>query len=71
MSGMLNTTGSLDTSSQASVYSVSALGAAQQWLSTAGYVRMRIIWPIGACSASACTVTLVCCLRAMSKVTSG
>ena len=36
MSGMLKIHGSLDTSSQTSVYSVSALGAAQQWLSTAG-----------------------------------
>ena len=70
MSGMLNTAGSWLTSSQVIVYSVSALGAAQQWLSTAGYERMRIICPIGACSASG-TATLVCCLRAMSKVTSG
>ena len=36
MSGMLNTAGSWLTSSQVIVYSVSALGAAQQWLSTAG-----------------------------------
>ena len=70
MSGMPKTTGSFETSSQASVYSVSAFGAAQQWLSTAGYVRMRIIWPIGACSASG-RATLVCCRRAVSNVTSG
>ncbi len=70
MSGMLRTQGSFETSSHASVYSVSALGAAQQWLSTAGYVRILIICPIGACSASG-VATLVCCLRAMSKVTRG
>ena len=70
MSGMPTSQGSLETSSQTSVYSVSALGAAQQWLSTAGYDRILITCPIGACSASG-VATLVCCLRAMSKVTRG
>src|SRR5512139_2998555 len=59
MSGMLTIHGSLPTSSHVSVYSVSALGAVTEWSSTAGYVRRRAKWPIGAFEPSGFSVLVI------------
>ena len=70
MSGTVTIHGSLDTSNQAWVYSVSAFGAAALWLAALGKVRRRANWPIGALVSSGAG-TLVKLRRVYSIVTSG
>ncbi len=50
---------------------MSALGAVTEWSSTAGYVRRRANWPIGAFEPPSGFSTLVMNRRVISIVTSG
>ena len=70
VSGTPSTQGSLDTSTQATVYSVSAFGAVMSRNEASGYARTRANWPIGARVPSGAG-TLVITRRVISMVTRG